>query len=175
METKIKVREDDIAFTKTSLPYGWMGNFSRHPVVYNGQKWPTTEHLFQALRFFEPGEGFRVVEKIRLAKSPFEAKQISRNNSHLSCVKPKSVKDLINMSLVITLKLENHPELIKLLLETANRNIYEDVSNRPKGNNLFWGARQEKGFWYGRNVLGRLWMRERAIRKRNESHVGTQT
>lgn len=40
-----------IAFTKVSLPFGWMSNMSPHPIVHHSCEWPTAEHLFQALRF----------------------------------------------------------------------------------------------------------------------------
>ena len=40
-----------ISFTKVSLPFGWLGNMSPFPILYEGKEWKTTEALFQALRF----------------------------------------------------------------------------------------------------------------------------
>ena len=59
-----------IKFTKASLPYGWLGNMAPFPVMYNGKKWLTIEALFQALRF----ENEKIIEEIRLEKSPMGAK-----------------------------------------------------------------------------------------------------
>ena len=39
-----------IAFTRIDLPYGWLGNMSRHRVKHLDTWWETTEALFQALR-----------------------------------------------------------------------------------------------------------------------------
>lgn len=40
------------AFNKTDDPsYGWLSNMSPHPVLYNGDLWPTAEHLFQYMRY----------------------------------------------------------------------------------------------------------------------------
>ena len=38
--------------------------------------------------------------------------------------------------------------------------IYEDVSKRKRGNNLFWGGYfDENGEFIGENVLGEIWMK----------------
>lgn len=40
------------AFNKTDDPsVGWLSNMSPHPVLYNGDLWPTAEHLFQYMRY----------------------------------------------------------------------------------------------------------------------------
>ena len=36
---------------KVEEPEGWMGNMSPFPVRVDGLRYPTTEHLFQAMRF----------------------------------------------------------------------------------------------------------------------------
>ena len=68
-----------IAFTKVALPYGWLGNMSPHPVFYDGKWWPTTEHLFQALRF-DPKKDMRIIEEIRAKSSPMGAKMHSKRH-----------------------------------------------------------------------------------------------
>ncbi len=64
-----------IAFTKVKLPYGWLGNMAPYPVKYDGKLWPTTEHLFQALRFDAPA----IWEKILAESNPFEANLIAKH------------------------------------------------------------------------------------------------
>jgi predicted NAD-dependent protein-ADP-ribosyltransferase YbiA (DUF1768 family) len=63
-----------ISFTKTDLPYGWLGNMFAAPITYNGQIWRTSEALFQALRF----EDETIREVIRNDKSPMGAKMLSK-------------------------------------------------------------------------------------------------
>ena len=54
---------EEIRFTKSSAPFGWMGNMSRFTIVYGEQEWQSTEALFQALRFPEDSP---IREEIRL-------------------------------------------------------------------------------------------------------------
>ena len=69
-----------IKFTKVSLPYGWLGNMAPFPVMYKGKKWLTIEALFQALRF----EDEKIIEEIRLEKSPMGAKMKVQKEPSLS-------------------------------------------------------------------------------------------
>ena len=40
-----------LLFCKVSEPFGCFSNFSAHPVVIDGLRWPTSEHYFQAAKF----------------------------------------------------------------------------------------------------------------------------
>jgi predicted NAD-dependent protein-ADP-ribosyltransferase YbiA (DUF1768 family) len=66
------------------------------------------------------------------------------------------------MEFCVRLKLETHPELKTWLKETGNAILFEDVSSRPRGNNLFWGAVLRDEELVGENVLGKIWMQLRA-------------
>ena len=146
-----------IAFTKTKLSYGWMSNMSAFPVQYDGKTWRTAEALFQALRF----DAADVREAIRTEKSPMGAKIKAKQNAEKFTVVPTSEKDVVNMEMVLRLKLDQHPQLKAELKATGDQLIVEDVSNRANGRNLFWGAAIQNGEWYGKNVLGNLWMKLR--------------
>lgn len=154
-EKRMNEKGQFIAFTKTSLPYGWLGNMSPHPVIYNDKEWRTTEALFQALRFSDEN----IQEAIRSEKSPMSAKLKAKSMADKMIIKQLSSEDVENMKLCIRLKIEQHPSLKNELIFTDNLRIYEDVSNRGDGgSNLFWGAKLYDGFWVGQNVLGKLWM-----------------
>jgi len=148
-----------ISFTKVALPFGWLGNMSPYPVEYQGKTWKTTEALFQALRFND--EDLR--EEIRKEPSPMGAKLkakgfVKKFGESKMCVDPLSKKDLDNMRMCVRLKIDQHPYLLKQLLDTKDLPIYEDVSSRGKrGSNLFWGALQENVIWVGNNHLGKIW------------------
>jgi len=169
----------EIAFTKVSLPYGWLGNMSPYPVTYDGKVWKTTEALFQALRF----EDEEIREVIRKEPSPmgckFRVKAIVKELTnigelHKRTVEPLSKQDVKNMEMCVRLKLEQHPELYWPLLETVEIPIYEDVTSRgKKGTNLFWGAmKKEDSSWEGENILGRIWMK---VRKEEIEKLKTPT
>jgi predicted NAD-dependent protein-ADP-ribosyltransferase YbiA (DUF1768 family) len=113
-----------------------------------------------------------VQEEIRGKLSPLVAKRIAKRERAMMVVEPMSEQDLDNMEMVLRLKLEQHPELKKQLLNTSNKIIIEDCSSRPRGSGLYWGAALEDGRWVGNNVLGKLWMklREELKGQKREDH-----
>lgn len=97
--------------------------------------------------------------------SPMAAKMIARKNrAKLGRGEQwdEAEIDIDLMRLCLRLKVEQHPYLIPLLLETNSRNLIEDCSARPRESALFWGSVRDMGYWRGRNVLGNLWMELRA-------------
>jgi predicted NAD-dependent protein-ADP-ribosyltransferase YbiA (DUF1768 family) len=146
-----------ISFTKSKLPFGWLGNMSPYSIEYENKKYNTAEALFQSLRFTDEV----IKEKIRLEKSPMGAKFVAKENADKMSVEPLSEQDFKNMQLCLELKIEQHPNLLKELLSTKDEEIIEDVTNRPHGRNLVWGAAFINGKWIGENVLGKLWMKIR--------------
>jgi len=147
-----------ILIRKVKDEYGWLGNMSSFPVLYEGKKYRTTEALFQALRF----DHEKIIESIREQKSPMSAKMKAKKHRDHMVVEPMSDADLDNMRLVLRLKLLQHPKLRTLLLATGDQEIIEDCTKRPRGSGLFWGAANRDGQWVGENWLGRLWMELRA-------------
>ena len=146
-----------ISFTKTRLPFGWLGNMAAFPIQYEGKEWRTTEALFQALRFNDP----TIREEIRRERSPMGAKIVAKKYPDKMMVAPVSEQDFKNMEIVLRLKLEQHPNLKEELLKTGNEDIIEDVTQRLGGRNLIWGMSSHTGEWIGKNVLGNIWMKLR--------------
>lgn len=149
---------ETIAFTKTKLPYGWMGNMSPYSIKFGEDIYKTTEALFQSLRFSNND----IKALIRDEKSPMGAKFIAKARVDQMTIKPLSDKDVYNMKICVKLKLKQHPHLKKELIDTGDAIIIEDVTKRgDKGSNLFWGAMLVDGKWVGENTLGKIWMEER--------------
>lgn len=147
--------KDVITFTRIDLPTGWLSNMSQHPVEFAGKEWRTVEALFQSLRFNDDG----VKELIRAEKSPMSAKEVMKDNLALVSLSLHSTKDVKNMKICLKIKLKQHPMLVDKLIETGDKDIIEDVTNRGDvGGNLFWGAMLIDGEWTGQNTLGKLWM-----------------
>ena len=143
-----------IKFTKVSLPFGWLCNMAPFPVMYNEKKWLTIEALFQALRF----EDEKIIEEIRLEKSPMGAKMKAKKHKLLYVVEPMSEKDVENMRMCVRLKLEQHPRLVGQLLATNDQLICEDIGKRNGERHKFWGAKEINGVWEGKNMMGVIWM-----------------
>jgi predicted NAD-dependent protein-ADP-ribosyltransferase YbiA (DUF1768 family) len=151
-------KSEPIAFTKVSLPYGWMGNMAPYPIVFEGKTWLTAEALFQAMRYESP----KIKNLIMRAKSPMAAKMLSKSHIGKRVIVSQSQNDLDNMEMILRLKLDQHPLLKQELKKTGRRAIIEDATNRPSGSGLFWGAALQNGKWVGQNVLGNLWMKLRS-------------
>jgi ribA/ribD-fused uncharacterized protein len=158
----ITTKLDHIAFNKVSEPHGWLGNMSPFPIIYEGKEWRTTEALFQAMRY----EDEDIKEEIRNEKSPFSSKCKAKKHRHIVNVEMLSEEDVSNMKKCLLLKLEQHPYLIKKLIDTEGLIIYEDATARQRGSGLFWGAALIDGEWKGNNVLGNLWMHIRDEHKK---------
>ena len=157
-----------IAFTKVALPFGELGNMSPHHITYQGKRYKTAEALFQALRF----EDEEIKEAIRTSLSPMTAKWTATKYRDKMVVDPRSQQDLDNMRMVLRLKVDQNPEVKRILLETENKEIVEDCSNRNRGKAKFWGAALIDGQWIGDNWLGKLWMELRTL---VDQHVETMT
>ena len=153
----------DISFTKTELPYGWLGNMFAAPITYQGQIWLTSEALFQALRF----EDATIREMIRNDKSPMGAKMVAKKYMTKSVVEPMSMEDIDNMRLCLRIKFDQHRDLRDKLLKTWDHIIFEDVSARNKARHKFWGAVKTDGKLDGNNMLGKLLM-ELRVEIKNE-------
>lgn len=141
------------SFTKTKLPYGWLGNMFAAPITYNGQIWRTSEALFQALRF----EDVTIREMIRNKKSPMSAKMMGKKYKTKIVVEPMS-EDINNMRLCLKIKFDQHHDLREKLLKTGDHFIFEDVSARPGARHKFWGAVLTNEGLEGQNMTGKLLM-----------------
>jgi ribA/ribD-fused uncharacterized protein len=114
-----------------------------------GKIWPTSEHYFQAQKFPEtPYE-----EEIRRLKSPMAAAKMGRDRSLPLRPDWESVKDRI-MREVVRAKFTQHPDLMEILLSTANSTLIEHTTN-----DSYWG---DGGNGTGKNMLGRILMEVRA-------------
>ena len=141
---------------KSSDPYGFMGNMSHFPIIWGNKEFPTSEHLFQCLRFNKD----EIIEEIRNEKNPMKAKWKAKGKRSEMSVEPLSIHDVKNMLVVLRLKLIQHPELKEQLI-VAPALIIEDCTKRQGGSGMFWGAALKENTWVGRNMLGKIWMKLR--------------
>lgn len=157
---------DAIRIGRVAEPFGWLGNMSPHPVTSPKRfdaaerRWKTAEALFQATRFSDDD----VRDQIFAAASPMHAKMIAKKHVSVMTTEPRSERDVRVLEAIVGLKIEQHPDLGRMLGETSPRYIVEDCSARPSSSGLFWGAAVAgDGSWRGRNELGKIWMRARRV------------
>jgi ribA/ribD-fused uncharacterized protein len=137
-----------IKFYRTSDEFGAFSNFAKYPVKWFGHTFPTSEHLYQAMKFFD---NEMAMDAIRDAKTAKEAANLGRS---LPGIREdwEEVK-LEVMYYVLTQKFTQHKELKELLLSTGDAEIVEHTHN-----DSFWG---DGGDGKGQNHLGKLLMRLR--------------
>jgi ribA/ribD-fused uncharacterized protein len=141
-------RMDVINFYSVSDDFGQFSNFAPFPIHLDGQRWPTSEHYFQAQKFED--EAYR--QKIRKTNSPMQAARLGRDRKQKLRPDWDSVKVGIMRQAVLA-KFTQHDELRTLLLSTREARIVEHTEN-----DAFWG---DGGDGSGKNMLGRILMEVR--------------
>ena len=131
--------------------YYCLDNFSAFGFVYEGRKYPTVEHAYQAYKFYETSPA--VAEEIFGCLSAYDAQRIA--HEHEAEMRPDwhEIKVAL-MEKLLRAKLAQNPYVLKKLLQTEDHLICEES---PKDS--FWGIGPDRT---GRNELGKLWMKLRA-------------
>lgn len=136
---------EKIFFHNINRPYGYLSNFSNHPIYCKGKIWNTVEHFYQAQKFKEP----ELKEEIRLAPTPMKAKMIAHANKELMMENWDELKNKV-MYDGLYAKFTQHPDIQKKLTETDDKILCEHTST-----DSYWG---DGGDGTGKNILGELLM-----------------
>jgi N-glycosidase YbiA len=138
-----------IKFYSTADPYGEFSNFASFPFDLDGERWPTSEHYFQAQKFIE----LEYRERIRMKASPAIAARLGR--SRKVTIRPdwESVKVDV-MRRAVFARFTAHSELQALLLSTGDELLIEAADG-----DAFWGHGADRA---GQNWLGRILMEVRS-------------
>lgn len=122
-------------------------NFSAFQIEYDGILFSTSEHAYQATKFKKTCS--KTYKLIKNAKSAHEAKKIAEKN--IDKVDSKwYIYKISVMKEILKSKIEQHPYVLKKLIQSGNREIIED-----SWRDSFWGWGKNKD---GQNILGKLWM-----------------
>ena len=136
--------------------YAFLSNFYPAPISYGGRSYPTTEHLFQALKSLDDFDR----ANIAAASTPGVAKRMGRQ------VKLRSDWELVKvvcMKSCLELKFNTHADLRRKLLETGDAILIEGNT----WNDTFWGVCNGEG----QNMLGELLMKLRQQYREQESNA----
>jgi ribA/ribD-fused uncharacterized protein len=143
-----------ILFTKEDASYGWLSNFSPFTVLVGTRLFRTAEHLFQASKFWHnPAQ----VEQILRCGTPSAAKKLGRMpglDLQWNAGSGFAQKKVRVMVRILTLKVEQHPELARRLLATG----FEELVEYAPWGDRFWGVDKNR---QGENWLGKCWMKVR--------------
>ena len=122
-------------------------NFSSFQIEYNGILFPTSEHAYQAMKFIKTNP--EIFEKIKNARSAHDAQKIATENKD-EVDKEWNKKKRLIMKNILRNKINQHPYVLKKLLQSGNREIVED-----SWRDSVWGWGENKD---GQNLLGQIWM-----------------
>ena len=150
---------DVVNFYSVSDDFGQFSNFAPFPISLDGERWPTTEHYFQAQKFED--EAYR--RKIRGTPSPMQAARLGRDRKQALRRDWESAKDGIMRKAVLA-KFAQHEELRALLLSTGDAMLVEHTANDG-----YWG---DGGDGSGRNMLGQILMQVRAELRAADPEAG---
>lgn len=127
-----------------------LDNFSAFIFEYEGRRYPTVEHAYQAYKFLTTD--MDIFTEVLESNSPGVAKAIA--HKHLDLVRSdwEEIKVPLMESL-LRAKMEQNPYVKKKLLETKDVTICEDSPD-----DYFWGIGRDGS---GENTLGKLWMKIR--------------
>lgn len=129
-------------YSTQEVPYGCFSNFSAHPFTLDNVVWRTTEHYFQAMKFYPNWDH---IHAIRAMPSPMQAAKAGRSRARPLRADWEAVKDNIMRKAVLA-KFEQHPEIAQILLETGNEDLIENTTK-----DHYWGCGSTGT---GKNMLG---------------------
>lgn len=132
----------------------FLSNFAAFKVLWHGIWWMTSEHAYQAAKFW--GNEL-LVEKIKNAPSAHEAFKIARAHDCEKLPYWDGIKVSV-MKQIVLAKHDQHPYIQRKLQETGEAEIIEDSPT-----DSFWGRGPD---WKGENHLGKIWMEIREERRR---------
>jgi N-glycosidase YbiA len=133
------------------IPYGCFSNFSAHPFKLENIEWRTTEHYFQAMKFYPNWDH---INALRAMPSPMQVAKAGRSRQRPLRTDWEEVKDDVMRKAVLA-KFSQHPEIAQILLETGNEDLIENTTN-----DHYWGCGTSGT---GKNMLGIILMETREI------------
>lgn len=129
-------------------------NFYEMPITVDSLVYPTNEHYFQAMKFFNTSAKY--AEEIRQSATPLKAKKLGGSRAFPIEKQWNEKRDNVMRTALFSKALQN-PEFKNALLETDDAELIEAA---PR--DYYWG---EGGKRTGKNMLGKLLMEIRDLIK----------
>ena len=141
-----------INFWRTTGEYGFMSNFSKHPIEIDGKRYETTEHYYQAMKATNEDDH----ERVRKAKGPKKCKDLAQTidlRSDWEDIKYEIMKNALRA------KVARYEFMKESLLESGDQEIAE-----ASPYDYIWGTGKDGT---GQNLLGKSWMEIREELRQN--------
>ncbi len=157
-----------IGFTSTAAEWGIFSNFAKTPMVVGGVEFACVEQLFHYIRLNDEQERAAYLQLTPNMGLKMKAKAFAKRG-----VERKDWREIAVdvMRFCLNHKYQSSAEFRKALIDSGDRYIVEDESNRRKRPDS-WGAILDSatGEYYGKNIMGRLLMelREREYLEYNK-------
>lgn len=139
-----------IRFYYPGKEYGFFSNFSRHPVTVDGKEYATSEHFFQAAKYFITDPEY--AEEVRQAETPRIAARMGRDESRTILSDWDNRRDDY-MRLVVAAKFDQNKGIGQLLKHSVPEELIEAAPN-----DFYWGEGADRT---GKNMLGAVLMEVR--------------
>ena len=140
-----------IYFYGTKEPlYGCFSNFSAHPFTLDNQNWRTSEHYYQAMKFYPHWDH---IAALRNMPSPMQVAKAGRSRARPLREDWEAVKDDV-MRQALRAKFTQNLEIQQVLLGTGDEELIENTT--PDHD---WGIGSSGT---GLNMLGKLLMELRS-------------
>jgi ribA/ribD-fused uncharacterized protein len=127
-------------------------NFSSFGVDYNGRYYATSEHAYQAAKFWNTAP--ELAERIATARSADDACRTAKANDD-KCPKNWDEIKVGIMEEIVRAKVAQNPYVLYKLEQAAELDL-EIVEDSTKDDFWGWGPNRD-----GRNELGKIWMKLR--------------
>jgi ribA/ribD-fused uncharacterized protein len=148
---------EDIKFLRVREPYGFLSNFWKCSIIYDGRTWSTSEHLYQAMKHL----GTPYENDVFEASSAWVAMKMGRDPNHQPRANWDAIKDQV-MAHVLILKFSQNRDLGDMLLATGDARLVEHGHH-----DKYWA---DGGDGSGFNRLGVVLMEIREVLKLERAH-----
>jgi ribA/ribD-fused uncharacterized protein len=138
---------EPINFVENAFMY--LSPFSAHEIVVDGVICKTVEHGYHALRLVPGSER----EEVLKTGSPMEAWRVGQKFKNNPALQIEGYDKFALMEQLCRLKLEQHPDIRTVLLESKNRELQKVFAT-----DYYWGTGADGT---GENQLGKIWMKLR--------------
>ncbi len=125
----------------------YLSPFSAHEVEVGGVVYKTAEHAYQTLRMLPEFQ-----ESVKETKSPLAAWRVAQELKKQDKLDKNVSKDIL-MEIVFRAKLEQHQDIIDVLIESKDRELLKVYDT-----DYYWGTGADGS---GQNKMGKLWMKLR--------------
>ena len=152
--------EQSVAFDTIDGEWGILGNFAHTSLEVNGVTFPTSEHLFQTMKFKDEDVVKRVYQAISLKGNKANVKMAAKSYETVDKRRSDWGSMIVDvMKFCLQTKYDQIAEFRAELERTKGLYIVEEQTSRRKGRGAdTWGVVMRDGVYVGPNLMGRLLM-----------------